>query len=264
MLGLWIAPGRHPAQVVGIVRRIVGAVASDRTFTLFEVAYSCHLYEQLTRYDVSLERLRAVVPGGVDLLRADHRDAVLRWLREWGCRQFALAYSELSSAQLLDWATAWMDRLPNADVHLVDLDDVQLSECTSAYADLWARPASHSHKGSTETVKTFGPVGTSKALYVTRPRLFPPWDRAIIAKLGFRSGGAKDFERYLRSVATQLRALAEEAGCGVEDLPRHVRRPESSPPKLIDECNWTVITRGCEPPTHVLLKEWLKLTERNT
>ena len=239
----------------------MGTVISQKTFGLFEVAYSCRLYEQLTGYDVSLKRLRATAPEGIDLFRSDHRDAVLKWLREWGCRQFAISYNELSSSQLLEWAETWVARLPDTKTNLVDLDETELSNCTSAYADLWVRPASYSHKGSTEILKTFGPVGGAKALYVTRPRLFPPWDRYIITKLGYGVGGPKDFGRYLQRAAAQLRALASRASCDVEDIPRLLGRPDSSPPKLVDECNWTIITKECVPPTLASLRLWLKWAE---
>jgi hypothetical protein len=62
---------------------------------------------------------------------------------------------------------------------------------------------------------------------------------------------------WCASVAAQLRRLATQAGCDVEELPRLVGRPESSPPKLVDECNWIVITKGLEPPTRESLRQWL-------
>jgi hypothetical protein len=67
---------------------------------MYELAYCCRLYEQLTDYDLSLKRVREVAPGGVDLDLGIHRQAVLSWLRAWGCRQFVHEYQDLSSSSL--------------------------------------------------------------------------------------------------------------------------------------------------------------------
>jgi hypothetical protein len=73
--------------------------------------------------------------------------------------------------------------------------------------------------------------------------------------LGFGTDGAS-FQRYLTAVASTLRALAAEARVPVAALPRLVERPDSSPPKLVDEYNWVVRTRRCPPPTPEEVLRW--------
>jgi hypothetical protein len=68
--------------------------------------------------------------------------------------------------------------------------------------------------------------------------------------------GTGSFQRYLTEVASTLRALAAEAGVPVADLPKLVERPNSSPPKLVDEYNWVVRTRRCPPPTLEEVLRW--------
>ena len=99
------------------------------------MAYCCRLYEQFTGYDLHLTRVREATDGAVNLLNSSHRDAVLRWLREWGCRQFALEYHQLSSDSLRDWASAWMAQLPSPDTHLIETTPEHLEAAAAAYAD---------------------------------------------------------------------------------------------------------------------------------
>jgi hypothetical protein len=222
---------------------------------LYELAYCCRLYEHLTNYDVSLKRVRKVVPGGVDLDQGAHRDAVLKWLREWGCRQFAHEYQDLSSSSLREWASEWVRELPKPQLHLVDLGDQEIERGAEAYDHLRVRPASYSQTGSGKHLKTVGPVGAAKTLYILRPNVFPPWDRAIMRRLRYGQSGP-EYRRYLSEVAQQLREVSRDSGIPVPELPRVVGRAGSSPAKLIDEFNWVARTQSCIPPSVDELEKW--------
>jgi hypothetical protein len=89
--------------------------------------------------------------------------------------------------------------------------------------------------------------------------------RAVLVALGagFGNDGAS-FQRYLTEVASTLRALADEAAVPVAALPELVGRSNSTPPKLIDEYDWVVSTRGCLPPIpdEVLRRaQWARLAQ---
>jgi hypothetical protein len=84
----------------------------------------------------------------VDLNLGIHRQAVLSWLRAWGCRQFVHEYQDLSSSSLRDWASEWVPRLPNPQVQLVELTEQEMEVGSAAYDDLRMRPASYSHRRS--------------------------------------------------------------------------------------------------------------------
>lgn len=62
----------------------------------------------------------------------------------------------------------------------------------------------------------------------------------------------------MEAVADNLRALSAEAGVSVPNLPALVQRPGSTPPKLIAEYNWVVITRNSRPPSRADLAQWLQ------
>ena len=54
-------------------------------------------------YDGSLKIFRRHVGVALVLEKADHRAAVLAWLRQWGCRGLDLASEATSAEALLTW-----------------------------------------------------------------------------------------------------------------------------------------------------------------
>lgn len=219
---------------------------------LFELEYGCRLYGQLTTYDASLQRFRERVAPALDPWRPEHRASLFEWLNSWGCRQFALEHhATTASGSFIKWANLWLSRLPSLNVHLTDLTATEIRECAAAYDALRRATASQrTLSDGRRALVTFGPTGAAKTLFALRPNVVPPWDAPIRAALGF-SGDLGSFRLYLTGVAAQLRALALEADTPVSNLPALVARPASSPPKLIDEYNWVVITKGLVPPTGV-------------
>lgn len=215
---------------------------------LFELRYGCRLYGQLTTYDASLQRFRHRVDPALDPSRSEHRAALFEWLNSWGCRQFAREqHATIASDSLVRWATVWLSRLPSPDSLLTDLTPGDIRDCAHAYDGLRGLTASHRPlSGGRSSVVTYGPTGAAKTLFALRPNVVPPWDAPIRATLGF-SGDLESFRVYLTRVAEQLKSLALEADAPVSKLPALVARPDSSPPKLIDEYNWVVITKGLPP-----------------
>jgi hypothetical protein len=223
---------------------------------LFELAYGCRLYADLTSYDASLEALRALAPE-VNPYDPAHRAAMFDWLNDWGCRQFAKAHhATTASASLTTWARLWLTRLPGPEAHLTELEDAQLRQCVAAYETLRDSAASVKRlaSGRTTTV-TFGPTGAAKTLFALRPNIFAPWDDPIRAARGWGADAAS-FLAYLRDTRRQLHSLSAEAGVAVVELPALVGRPHSSPPKLVDEYNWIIWAKRCLPPTAAEVKQW--------
>jgi hypothetical protein len=224
---------------------------------LFELACSCRLYANFTDYDESLEQLRTGCPE-LDPLNSGHRAALLVWLNAWGCRQFAKEYHHMASASLADWAATWFARLPGPDVRLTDMTQDQIALCAQAYEALRDRKASLKQPAvGPEFYVTFGPTGAAKTLFALRPYAYSPWDEPIRQARRWGSDAAS-FQSYLTDAASQLHALAAEANVPVSALPAFVGRPNSTPPKLIDEYNWVVFTRGCPPPTPDELAQWVR------
>ncbi len=208
------------------------------------------MYEQLTGYDASLATLRERTGDLLDPYNARHRSALFTWLNSWACRQFALEHhATTASDSLVRWADEWLAHLPAPGVPLTDLTIEQMRECARAYDDLRGQAASFRIlPGGKNSRVTYGATGAAKTLFALRPNAIPPWDDPIREALK-ASGDLGSFRVYLTSVSTQLRSLAAEADRPVSDLPILVGRPGSTPPKLIDEYNWIVITKGLHPPT---------------
>lgn len=223
---------------------------------LFELAYACRVYGHFTGYDDQLLTFRRAVAPGLDPLRPDHRAALFHWLNDWGCRQFALSHHASTAADsIVRWANTWLPRLPGPAARLEELNATELDACAQAYAALSVEPASL--RGPNSWLVRFGPTGSAKTLFALRPNLVAPWDDPIRVRLRL-DGDAAGFRRYLRDVLALLRELADEAAVPVADLPTLVNRPYSSPPKLIDEYNWVVITRDCRPPSRAEIAQWLR------
>lgn len=216
---------------------------------LSDLKWACSMYGQLTGYDTSLATLRGRTGDVLDPYNAQHRSALFTWLNSWGCRQFALEHhATTASDSLVEWADQFLSLLPARGVPLTDLTVDQMRECARAYDVLRSQAASYRilPGGKTSRV-TYGATGAAKTLFALRPDAIPPWDDPIRAAIK-ASGDLGSFRVYLTSVSTQLRSLADEAGRPVSALPALVRRPDSTPPKLIDEYNWIVITKGLHPP----------------
>ena len=63
----------------------------------YELAYCCRVFGVLAGDDTSSADFRAVTGGVADLGDPDHRDALLRWLRRWGCRHLRRDDNALAS-----------------------------------------------------------------------------------------------------------------------------------------------------------------------
>jgi hypothetical protein len=229
---------------------------------LYELAYACRVYSHFTGYDDQLLTFRKAVAPELDPFRSDHRAALFRWLNEWGCRQFALSHHASTAADsLVRWTTTWLPRLPGPASRLEELTEAELRLCSEAYAALSAEPASL--RGHSSWVVRFGPTGAAKTLFALRPNLIAPWDDPIRVRLRF-GGDAAGFRTYLQDVVAQLRELAKEAAAPIASLPALVNRPHSTPPKLIDEYNWVVITKDCRPPSRDEVAQWLRWADGGT
>jgi hypothetical protein len=215
----------------------------ERGLALDELRARVSDYATATDYDASLVALRAQTGAELDLGEADHRRALLTWLRQWGCRHLNLA-SEASSAAALDvWAHRWVPRLPDTNRMLTELSIDDVATVAVSFARLSEALAGVRRLAKREAAVTFGPTAAAKTMYALRPNACAPWDDPIRHGLGIGRNDAA-YRTYLQLVARALTRTASQAGVAIADLPRHVGRPESSPPKLIDEYLWMRITRG--------------------
>ena len=225
---------------------------------LHELAYACPLYAAFTDFDKSIIEFRRVASPALDLGNAEHRKALLKWLNSWGCMTLAKHSHSMASNALLKWGRRCLDRLPHDGLGLVELPNTALDAAAEAYGDLERRRASMRLTKSGPIAVTFGPTAAAKVLHALRPKAFPPWDDPIREKLGY-DRSPESYRKFLGSVQEHVRRLEEEAahlGISATDLPKLMKRPGSSIPKLVDEFYWVTITKECAPPTEDELERW--------
>jgi len=225
---------------------------------LHELAYACSLYDAFTDFDKSINKFRDTVSPAFDLSKPVHRKALLVWLNSWGIRHLSRRDHPMASKGLLEWGQRCLDRLPHDDLGLAELPDAALVEASEAYGDLERRRASMRLTKSGPIAVTFGPTAAAKVLHALRPKAFPPWDDPIREKLGY-DRSPESYRKFLGSVQEHVRRLEEEAahlGISATDLPKLMKRPGSSIPKLVDEFYWVTITKECAPPTEDELERW--------
>jgi hypothetical protein len=195
---------------------------------------------------------RAISAGGdvdhlpihADARTAAGREALIRWLRSWGCRHLRVEDSAATSRALRSWAARWVDELSARSLTRLTPRDVERG--SRAYAALAEKRAALAARPTGLVGVTFGPTAASKALYALRPAGFPPWDAPMRRALAF-GDGAEGYARYLELCANGIRASARRAGIEPDELPGALGRPNTTAARLVDEYLWQMLTRGGRP-----------------
>src|SRR5437870_1484321 len=103
--------------------------------SLYELAYGCHLYGAMTRFDRALREARRALRPKADLLKPNHRDATLEFLRAWGCRLATIDHKRSSDA-LLSWWNEHAADLPTPRQSVEMLGGEELAALGRAYKSL--------------------------------------------------------------------------------------------------------------------------------
>jgi hypothetical protein len=209
-----------------------------------QVAASLRAFAVIAGSDASLDRLRATTRPALDLSIASHRDALLRFLRAWGCRHLRRADGERSSDALSSWWTRFDRRLPPPDAPLTDLNDDEVAALGEAYAALARSPAAGRAGAGGDVTVAFGDTAAAKALFAIRPQAVPPWDEPMRRAFGWGRVDASEYATFLAAVRGTIAGLAERLHVTPLELPAALDRPRSSPVKIIDEYLWIRVTRG--------------------
>jgi hypothetical protein len=226
-----------------------GAVCAYRgrgSMKLYQLAYVGPLYAAFGGFDRALKEFLAETHGALDPRTDGHQEALFRWLREWGCRQFDKKHERMAAQSLREWTDEHPDMLLPLDSPLLKLETRDLDRVAEAYEALEPRRAGQRERRGRVQDVTFGPTGASKVLFALRPDAFPPWDDAIRRRIG------SSYREFLDRTRGQLQELVDDAKClGIDasEIPRQVGRPDSSLAKLADEYNWVTITKKVELPT---------------
>lgn len=226
----------------------------------FDLALACCLYEQMTPYARSLDRLRTASSPALDLDSEDHRLVLLQFLNDWGCRNLATDWHWLASKELGSWCGGAQDRLGLFDDSLADFDLTRLGDLAGVFDSLSKRIAAEKIRKGQKLRVSFGPTATSKSLFALMPQTLPAWDGPMRKAFGYDHDG----ESYVQFVKDVHRKIAEtgqwcqEWGFDLHDLPAKLRRPRyTTVAQLIIEYYWITVTRGVSLPPRDTVSEWL-------
>lgn len=216
---------------------------------LLHLRIACYLYNQLTDYDESYLELSKQYPN-LDLSKTEHIEALIKWLRSWGCRQFKKEDESLSIESITVWYQSTKSIIPNRRDCLIDYDLVANKKLIiESFNNLSDRKAATRQLKNRKINVCIGPVGTAKALFALRPNLFAPWDIPIYENFQFKGNGYGYF-KYLLKVKNELRDIRDslkETNIKWNELLRYLEKKHTSYPKLIDEYYWISITQGLNP-----------------
>lgn len=214
------------------------------TLTREQVAAALRAFGASAGAETSLIVLRDATHPAIDLSVRAHRDALLRFLRAWGCRHLRRDDTGRSSRALASWWRRFGPTLPPATAPLADLDDAQLAALGRAYAALARSPAAFRTGRDGDVSVSFGDTAAAKALFAIRPQAVPPWDEPMRKAFGWGRVDAEEYATFLAAVRGSLIGLARRLGVEPSALPAALDRPTSSPAKIVDEFLWIRITRG--------------------
>ena len=220
---------------------------------LSELAIAVYLYECFTGYDKSYSEFIDLIGSHCALEKPAVREALIKWLNKWGCRQFALKHHTLASKQLLKWHREFGECLPSPRANLWELTDANIEGLRGMFDALANASASiRRYKSGTSRVRV-GRTGGAKILFALRPKIFPPWDDPIRREGGYMGqNGYIQFLKDTRAVILDLKRQCDLNRISILDLPTKLNRPQSTVPKLIDEYYWVTITKGCTLPIRTL------------
>ena len=226
---------------------------------LSELAFACYIYGRMTDYDSSYRDFLRATGSMPNLDFAGHRNALLKWLNRWGCRQFARDYHSLASEEIRAWYQRYRNLLFSPERTLPELMEQDFRVIETAFQELTERTASMRHLRGKNAIITIGPTGAAKILFAIRPNALVPWDDPIREALRLDRDG-ESYAAYLGIVRTKLEELGNACvrnGHSLADLPGLVGRPESPLSKLIDEYFWVTVTRNCPTPPDHVLEQWM-------
>ena len=226
---------------------------------LYEAAVACRLYSAFGgEFDDSTVNLRSSTGGTLDLESDVCGPALMTWLNEWGCRQFAKEHHLDAVHRLRTWARRYLSQLPGESTDALDLTDAEVRCAATAYGALKEIEASQRQKRRGPETVRFGPTGAAKIMYALRPNSLPPWDAAI--RQHFEWDGSPDsYACFLRRVKREIQELASDAhsyGITAAAIPSEIGRIASTLPKIVDEYFWVTITRKFQVPALAELQQW--------
>ena len=232
-----------------------------RDVTLGKLAVASLLFNSLTPYNDSLVNFRSATGDRIDLTIQKHRDDLMKWLNDWGCRHLSKDQHKIASQSILDWyqtncATLFSEKTP-----LWQLEDQEIETAANAYGSLKDRIGARRSRYGNESEVHIGATAASKILFAIRPKAMMPWDEAMRKSFGC-DGSPQSYAGYLntiRHLTLHIETLCRSKCFQIDDLPEKIGRPNSTVLELINEYVWVTETREIKLPSSETLLRWASL-----
>jgi hypothetical protein len=229
--------------------------------TLGRMAVAVLLFDSLTPYNASLATFRSATGYSLNLATQEHRDALVNWLNDWGCRHLSKGQHQVASQSILDWHQRNCGALFSDETPLWQLEDQEIETAANAYGSLKDRTGARRSRDGNESEVHIGPTAASKILFALRPKALMPWDEAM--RVAFKCDGSPEsYFKYLveiRDLTLHIGDLCRNEGIQIDDLPHKLRRPDSTLLELVNEYIWITETRKVELPSSETLTQWASL-----
>jgi hypothetical protein len=229
--------------------------------TLSKMTVAGLLFGSLTPYNASLAKFRSATSPKLDLTIQKHRDALVNWLNDWGCRHLSKDNHQVASESILDWyqrsyATLFDDKTP-----LWQLEDQQIETAADAYGSLKDEIGARRSRYGNESEVHIGPTAASKILFAMRSKALMPWDEAMRVAFNLDESPESYFEYLveIRHLTLHIGDLCSNKGFRIDDLPQKLGRQDSTVLALVNEYIWITETRKIELPSSETLTMWASL-----
>ena len=232
-----------------------------KNVTLSKLAVAGLMFDSLTPYNKSLALFRNATGDSINLANSEHRDALLKWLNDWGCRHLSKDQHPVASQSILNWYQVDGASLFTNEKPLWDLKDGELGVAAHAYGSLKDKTGARRVRGGKKREIHIGPTAASKILFAIRPKAMMPWDDDMRKSSGC-DGSPLSYAGYLsmiRDLTFHIDTLCRRSGFQIEDLPEKIGRPNLTVVALINEYAWVTKTRKVTLPSSETLMQWASL-----
>jgi len=232
-----------------------------KNVTLCKLAVAGLMFDSMTPYNKSLALFRTATGDSIDLANSKHRNALLKWLNDWGCRHLKKDQHPVASQSILNWYQEVGASLFTNSKPLWDLGDGELGVAAHAYGSLKDKTGARRVRGGGKLEVHIGETAASKILFAIRPKALMPWDEAMRKNSGC-DGSPLSYARYLimiRDLTFHIDTLCRRGGFQIKDLPEKVGRPNLTVVALINEYAWVTKTRKVTLPSAETLAQWAEL-----
>lgn len=229
--------------------------------TLSKLAVAGMLFNSLTPYNNSLTIFRSATGDSLDLANSEHRNALMKWLNAWGCRNLSKDQHQIASESILDWYQTYHGSLFSNRKPLWKLGDQELDIVAHAYGSLKDRIAARRFRHGKNSDVHIGATAASKILFAIMPKAIMPWDDAM--RKSFNCDGSPlSYAKYLnmiKDITLRINTLCSDKGFHIDDLPKRIGRPDSTILELINAFIWVTETRKVQLPSSETLTQWASL-----